>query len=66
MIHQGWGSTNPVFRNFFASIFLADAPQAVQDSFDELQRLSGSAKNVAEISEMNSHVDQSELCRQVI
>ena len=65
MIHQGWGSTNPVFRNFFASIFLADAPQAVQDSFDELQRLSCSAKNVAEISEMNSHVDQSELCRQV-
>ena len=34
MIKEGWGSTNPVFRNFFTSSFLTDAPQNFKDSFD--------------------------------
>lgn len=65
MIEQGWGSPNPLFRNFFTSAFLTDAPRDVRESFDELQRVSCSAENVAKIADMNSDVDNTELCRLV-
>lgn len=65
MIREGWGSTNPIYRNFFTSSFLTDAPQEIKDSFDELQRISGSAENVMRIAEMNSLVDNSDIAQQV-
>jgi pimeloyl-ACP methyl ester carboxylesterase len=45
--------------------FLTDATQEVKDSFDELQRISGSAENVMRISDMNSVIDNSDYARQV-
>jgi pimeloyl-ACP methyl ester carboxylesterase len=65
MIREGWGSTNPIYRNFFTSSFLTDAPQEIKDSFDELQRISGSAENVMRINEMNSLVDNNDIAQQV-
>ncbi|MEJ2376824.1 MAG: alpha/beta fold hydrolase [Pseudolabrys sp.] len=65
MIREGWGSTNPIYRNFFTSSFLPDAPQEIKNSFDELQRISCSAQNVMRINEMNSMVNDSEIAQQV-
>ena len=65
MIREGWGSTNPAFRNFFTSSFLTDAPQEIKDSFDELQRISSSADNVMRIADMNSLIDNGDFAAQV-
>ena len=65
MIREGWGSTNPIYRNFFTSSFLTDASQEIKDSFDELQRISGSAENVMRIASMNSLVDNTDYAQHV-
>ncbi len=65
MMREGWGSPNPVYRNFFTSSFLPDASQDVQDSFDELQRLSCSVENAMRIWEMNNTTEFSDLARQI-
>lgn len=65
MIREGWGSTNPIYRNFFTSSFLTEASQEVKDSFDELQRISCSAENALRIAEMNGGIDCGDLARQV-
>ena len=44
-IADGWGSTNPVFRHFFTSNFIPDAPPAAAANFDELQRIATSPEN---------------------
>jgi class 3 adenylate cyclase/pimeloyl-ACP methyl ester carboxylesterase len=64
-IRDGWGSTNPVFRHFFTSNFIPDAPRDVADSFDELQRISSSPQNALRLWNMNAHVDVTELAKQV-
>ncbi len=65
MIREGWGSTNPVYRHFFTTGYIPDAKPEVQDSFDELQRVSGSPENVARIWEMNGALDTTAIARQV-
>ncbi|WP_264213811.1 alpha/beta fold hydrolase [Leisingera thetidis] len=65
MIREGWGSDTPVYRNFFTSAFLPDAPLAVQDSFDELQRVTVTPENAARIYRMNSRIDVCALARQL-
>lgn len=57
MIQQGWGSDLPIYRNFFTSAFLPEASKAVQDSFDESQRISINAENAFRIYDMNAHLD---------
>ncbi|HUE46136.1 MAG TPA: alpha/beta hydrolase, partial [Aestuariivirgaceae bacterium] len=64
-IRDGWGSTNPVFRHFFTSNFIPDAPLDVAASFDELQRIATSPENALRIWHMNAEVDATELARQV-
>jgi class 3 adenylate cyclase/pimeloyl-ACP methyl ester carboxylesterase len=65
MMREGWGSTNPIYRNFFISSFLPDAPQEVKDSFDELQRISCNAENAMRIWEMNNYTEFSEIAQQI-
>lgn len=60
MMRDGWGSTNPIYRQFFTSGYIPDAQQDVKDSFDELQRISGNAENVVRIWEMNALLDAAE------
>jgi class 3 adenylate cyclase/pimeloyl-ACP methyl ester carboxylesterase len=65
MIRDGWGSTNPVFRHFFTSNFIPDAPSEVAASFDELQRMATSTENALRLWEMNAELDMSELAKQL-
>ena len=44
-----------------SSSFMPEAPRAVQDQFDELQRVSGNAENVVSIWEMNARLDNREI-----
>lgn len=57
MIREGWGSDLPIYRNFFTDAFLADAPQDVRNSFDELQRITISPENALRVYEMNGGID---------
>lgn len=61
MMREGWGSTNPVYRQFFTSGYLPDALPQIKERFDELQRVSGSAENVVRIWEMNARLDTSDI-----
>ena len=65
MIRDGWGSTNPVFRHFFTSTFIPDAPQEIVASFDELQGIATSPEAAMRLWEMNSQVDATDLARKV-
>jgi pimeloyl-ACP methyl ester carboxylesterase len=69
MIHRsmidGWGSPNPVFRHVFTSQYMPDAPPAVAESFDELQRVATSPENAMRLLEMMSRIDIGELAPQV-
>ncbi|MEL7172409.1 MAG: alpha/beta hydrolase [Pseudomonadota bacterium] len=57
LIRQGWGSPNPVFRHFFTSTFMPDAPPETASSFDELQRVSTHMNEALQIREMNARTD---------
>ncbi len=63
MMREGWGSTNPIYRHFFTSSYLPDAPLEVQDTFDELQRVSGNAENVISIWGMNARLEAVEIAQ---
>jgi pimeloyl-ACP methyl ester carboxylesterase len=64
-IRDGWGSPNPVFRHFFTSNFIPDAPPEIAESFDELQRIATSPENAMRLWEMNAQVEATELAKQV-
>ncbi len=64
-IREGWGSPNPVFRHFFTSYFMPDAPGELAASFDELQRIASSPENALRIWEVIAHIEASELAQQV-
>lgn len=57
IIRDGWGSPNPVFRHFFTSSFMPDAPPEVAATFDELQRVATSPESALRIWRMNAEVD---------
>lgn len=65
IIRDGWGSPNPVFRSFFATSFVPDAPPAMARSFDELQRVCTSPENALRLWEMNARINVVELARQL-
>jgi class 3 adenylate cyclase/pimeloyl-ACP methyl ester carboxylesterase len=65
IIRDGWGSPNPVFRHFFTSNFIPDAPPEIATSFDELQRIATSPENALRIWAMVSQLDATELAKQV-
>lgn len=65
LIEQGWGSPNPMFRNFFTDAFFPDAPKEVKESFDEMQRMSCSPERALEIATMNGDVDVSEMAKKL-
>ena len=65
MIRDGWGSPNPVFRHFFTSSVIPDAPPEVAASFDELQRIATSPENALRLWEVNAQIEVTELAKQV-
>ena len=64
-IRDGWGSPNPVFRHFFTSSFIPDAPPETSANFDELQRIAVSPENALRLWEMNAQVEVSDLAKRV-
>ena len=64
-IRNGWGSPNPVFRHFFTSNFIPDAPPEIAANFDELQRIATSTENALRLWQVNAKLDVSELAKQV-
>ena len=64
-IRDGWGSSNPVFRHFFTSNFIPDAPPDIAERFDELQRIATSPENAVRLWQMNAEVDVTDAARQV-
>ncbi|MFD1984115.1 alpha/beta fold hydrolase [Mesorhizobium newzealandense] len=65
MIRDGWGSPNPVFRHFFTSTFIPDAPHEIMASFDELQRIATSPEAAMRLWQMNSKVEVTALAKRV-
>lgn len=65
MIRDGWGSPNPVFRHFFTSTFIPDAPHEIMAGFDELQRIATSPEAAMRLWQMNSTVEVTELAKRV-
>ncbi len=57
MVSAGWGSPNPIYRQFFTSSYMPDATPAESASFDEMQRISASPETALRIMAMNSKVD---------
>ncbi len=57
MIAEGWGSTNPYFRQFFSAGFLPEASRAQRSSFDEIQRLATDTEDALRIYDMISRFD---------
>lgn len=64
-IREGWGSPNPVFRHFFTSYFMPDAPGELAASFDELQRIASSPENALRIWDVIARIEAIELAQQV-
>ena len=65
MIRDGWGSSNPVFRHFFTSTFIPDAPLELAAGFDELQRIATSPEAAMRLWKMNSEVDVTEFAKRI-
>jgi pimeloyl-ACP methyl ester carboxylesterase len=65
MIRGAWGSNNPIYRQFFTSTYIPDAPPEIARGWDELQRISTNATNALRIYEMNSNMDVVDLAKQV-
>ena len=57
MVSAGWGSPNPVYRQFFTSSYMPDATPEECASFDEMQRISASPETALTIMAMNAYVD---------
>jgi class 3 adenylate cyclase/pimeloyl-ACP methyl ester carboxylesterase len=65
IIRDGWGSSNPVFRHFFTSNFIPDAPPEVAASFDELQRIATSPENAIRNWDLTVQLEATDLARRV-
>lgn len=57
LIRSGWGRNNPAFRQMFTTLFMPDAPPENQDWFNELQRMTTSPENAANLLEALGKVD---------
>ena len=59
LMHDGWGSDNPAFRQLFTSVFIPDATREIQDWFNEMQRVTTSPKNAVALMNALGEVDVS-------
>jgi class 3 adenylate cyclase/pimeloyl-ACP methyl ester carboxylesterase len=65
LVKQGWGSDNPAFRQIFTSLLMPGATKEQMESFNELQRLSGSPEGAVRYMETTDGLDVGELLSQV-
>ena len=65
LVKQGWGSDNPAFRQIFTSLLMPGATKEQMESFNELQRLSGSPDGAVRYMDTTDGLDVRELLSQV-
>ncbi len=64
-IRQGWDSDLPAHRQFFTGLFIPDADGEAIQAFNEMQRMSTSADNVAALLTVEADIDVRELLPEV-
>lgn len=62
---EGWGQSNPAFRQLFTSLYLPDATPAQQEWWNELQRVSTSPENAIRLLRAFSTIDVRPMLAQV-
>jgi pimeloyl-ACP methyl ester carboxylesterase len=65
LIESGWGMDNPAFRQVFTSRFVPGATSEEMNWFNDLQRVSTSAKNAVRLIKMFSMIDVTDLLPRV-
>ena len=65
MIRQGWGASNPAFRQTMTTLFMPDANAEETAYFNEFQRACGPAENIARFREMFDEMDVTSLLPKV-
>ena len=61
MILNGWENENPAFRQFFSSTMIPDGTKEQMNSFNNVMKVSTSAKNAVKIISANDQIDVSGL-----
>jgi DNA-binding SARP family transcriptional activator/pimeloyl-ACP methyl ester carboxylesterase len=57
LTRSGWGRDNPAYRQVFTSLFMPGATPEQMDWFNELQRITTSPDNAAEILSAHGNID---------
>lgn len=65
LIRQGWGASNPAFRQTMTSLFMPGASAEETAYFNDFQKLCGPAENIARSREMFDEMDISKLLPKV-
>lgn len=65
LTREGWGLDNPAFRQMFTSLFMPNSTAEEQQWFNDLQRLTTSAKNACAIQLAHAAIDVTALLPQV-
>jgi pimeloyl-ACP methyl ester carboxylesterase len=65
MIRQGWGASNPAFRQMMTSLFMPGASAEEAAYFNDFQKACGPAENIARFREMFDEMDVSKLLPKV-
>lgn len=65
LIRQGWGASNPAFRQTMTSLLMPDASAEEAKYFNEFQMACGPAENIAQFREVFDKMDVSKLLPEV-
>ncbi|MFN0113068.1 MAG: alpha/beta fold hydrolase [Paracoccaceae bacterium] len=65
LFRQGWGASNPAFRQTMTSLFMPGASAEEAAYFNEFQKECGPAENIARFREMFDEMDVSQLLPKV-
>jgi pimeloyl-ACP methyl ester carboxylesterase len=57
LMRQGWGGRNAAFRQIFTTTFFPEASQQLAEEFNELQRLSTTPDNAADLLSALGDID---------
>jgi DNA-binding winged helix-turn-helix (wHTH) protein/pimeloyl-ACP methyl ester carboxylesterase len=65
LMRQGWGQDNPAFRQLFTSLFIPGGTMEQMQWYNDLQRVTTSPDNAAQLRQASDEVDVMQLLPQV-
>jgi len=65
LTRQGWAIDNPAFRQLFTSLYLPEASPEQRDWYNEMQRITTSPENAAELQRVFGTIDVRDLLAKV-